>query len=492
MVASSNTTDAHTFTRDQLVIILDHCLGKTLGEVDVKRVFDKTVTNPKITGIAGMVIEQSVLGYPADSRQEPDLVVDGEYIELKTTGIRYAKKKDSPAYEAKEPMSITAVSPDKIVSEQFSGSNFWHKLAKLLMVFYLYQSDSVVPAAEYANFPIKGYRFHEFDEQDRDILRQDWLLVQNFIQTLQRDYNDYKSQYPRLSSELRDKLLYIDTAPKWPNPPRFRLKRSVVSTIVQQHFGNKLEQLPHKYTSFDEIDAQCRTYTIRYKGWTIDEMAHDLGVSLDKYNKSIVEQLIVRMFGGHAKKMQKIELFSKIGLLAKSVVLTPKGRPSEDMKLFSIDFDEIQDTDITFENSSFYDYFANRQFLYIVFTEDTVNAPLGEVHFMGFKRYSFSDDFINNEVRPVWERIRDLIINKKLKDVVELDKKGNPVINKKSRTVRSAPNFPKSSESLVFVRGTGTDASKKPLEINGVRMLKQNLWLARELTISVLKRQNYI
>ena len=159
MVASSNTTDTHTFTRDQLVIILDHCLGKTLGEVDVKRVFDKTITNPKITGIAGMVIEQSVLGYPADSRQEPDLVVDGEYIELKTTGIRYAKKKDSPAYEAKEPMSITAVSPDKIVSEQFSGSNFWHKLAKLLMVFYLYQSDSVVPAAEYANFPSKATVF---------------------------------------------------------------------------------------------------------------------------------------------------------------------------------------------------------------------------------------------------------------------------------------------------------------------------------------------
>lgn len=101
MVAVSNTTDTHTFTRDQLVIILDHCLGKTLGEVDVKRVFDKTITNPKITGIAGMVIEQSVLGYPADSRQEPDLVVDGEYVGLKTTGIRYAKKKDSPAYEAR-------------------------------------------------------------------------------------------------------------------------------------------------------------------------------------------------------------------------------------------------------------------------------------------------------------------------------------------------------------------------------------------------------
>lgn len=492
MTVPPDYANAHAFTTEQLLLILEQCLNKTLGEVDVKRIFDKTITNPKITGIAGMVIEQSVLGYPADSRQEPDLIVDGEHVELKTTGIRYSKKAAQPTFEAKEPMSITAVSPDKIVNESFADSNFWHKLAKLLLVFYLYQSDSTVPAAEYAAFPIKGYRFHEFDEQDRDILQQDWTLVQHFIQSLQRDFEDYKSQYPRLSSELRDKLLYIDTAPKWPNPPRFRLKRSVVSAIVQQHFGNKLEQLPRKYTTFADIDTQCRALTTQYKEKSIVEIAKDLGVPLVKYNKSIVEQLVVRMFGGQAKKMQQIELFNKIGLLGKSVVLSPGGRPTEDMKLFTIDFDEIQDTNVTFEKSSFYDYFANHQFLYIVFAEDTPNAPLGEARFKGFKRYSFSDDFINTEVRPVWERIRNLILDKKLIDVIELDKEGKPIINKKSGTQRSAPNFPKSSEGLVFVRGTGTDASKKPLEINGVRMLTQNLWLARDLTISVLSKENYI
>lgn len=35
--------------------------NKTLGEVDTNRVFDRTKANPKITGIAGDVIEQSVL-----------------------------------------------------------------------------------------------------------------------------------------------------------------------------------------------------------------------------------------------------------------------------------------------------------------------------------------------------------------------------------------------------------------------------------------------
>jgi len=109
--------DCHQFSKIRLIDILDACLNKTLGEVDVNCVFKKTETNPKITGIAGIVIEQSILGYPADSRQEPDLIVDEQHVELKTTGIRYTKKKGEHAYKAKEPMSITAVSPDKIVNE---------------------------------------------------------------------------------------------------------------------------------------------------------------------------------------------------------------------------------------------------------------------------------------------------------------------------------------------------------------------------------------
>lgn len=482
----------HAFTRSELETILDLCLQKTLGEVDVNGVFRKTEKNPKITGIAGMVIEQSVLGYPPDIRQEPDLVVDGEHVELKTTGIRHAKKTETAAYEAKEPMSITAVSPEKIVDEEFPDSHFWHKLAKMLLVYYLYDSDSTVTAAEYARFSIKGYQFHEFNKNDRAILEKDWTIVRDFIRDLQRSFEDYTSQYPRLSSELRDKLLYIDTAPKWPNRPRFRLKRTLVNSIIQAHFGTRLEQLPKSYTSYEAIDAQCRTLTKRFKGKTINQIAKALKVPQKKYNKSIVEQLVVRMFGGKAFKMQQIELFRKIGLLGKSVILSHTGRPREDMKLFGIDFDEIQDASISFEDSSFYDFFSNHQFLYIVFSSSETDKSINEATFLGFKRYSFTDDFIEQEVKPVWEKLRRLILQHELTNVICRDKHGNPIINKKSGVVRSAPNFPKSSEGLVFVRGTGTNAADKPLNINGIEMLSQNLWLSKAVTIHVLKSEKYI
>ena len=226
-------------SKNDVIKKLDKCLNKTLGQVDKNKVFEKMKSHQKITGIAGSVIEQSVFEYPADNKQRPDLIVDGIEVELKTTGIKYSKK-NKKEYEAKEPMSVTAVSPEKIVCEEFLNSNFWHKLEHLLFVYYLYDSQNVVTSDKYAEFIIKGYHFHEFSEVDKKILEQDWTSVREFIVNLKRDYTDYKTQLHRLSSELRDTLMFIDTAPKWPNHPRFRIKRSLVSNIVKKHFGNKL------------------------------------------------------------------------------------------------------------------------------------------------------------------------------------------------------------------------------------------------------------
>ena len=43
--------------------------------------------------------------------------------------------------------------------------------------------------------------------------------------------------------------------------------------------------------------------------------------------------------------------------------------------------------------------------------------------------------------------------------------------------VSSAPNLPKSSEGIVFVRGTGVDSSDKRECVNGIKMYCQQVWL---------------
>ena len=90
--------------------------------------------------------------------------------------------------------------PD-IVDETFDDSNFWHKLAHLLFVYYLYDSPTTVKAAGYANFPIKGYQFYEFNSEDTEILKNDWTIVRNFIRYLHDEFDNYEDEYPRISYE---------------------------------------------------------------------------------------------------------------------------------------------------------------------------------------------------------------------------------------------------------------------------------------------------
>lgn len=490
--------DEHIFTRQQLEKIFDDVIDKTLGEVDKHNVFDKTKVHPKVTGIAGDVVEQSILEYPADSYQAPDLLVDGEEVELKTTGIRKSKKnrKTNTEYEAKEPMSITAVSPEKIVDEEFETSNFWHKLKKLLIVYYLYDSDVTVPAAKYADFPIKGYDFFEFDEEDKAILKKDWELVNKYISNLQAKYDNPTEYYPSISSKLRPDLMLIDTAPKWPHRPRFRLKRTTVTTMVQSYFGKRFEELDESFDSFAEIDKKLADLAKKYKGMTVEKLLNTLNIPIKlnekgDVSKSITEQIVTKMFGAKSKKMSKIELFSEIGMVVKSITQTTRGTRTEDTKLFPVDFEEWMTKEKRFDESTAYSEFNERQFLFVVFEEETLSGKLLDNHFIGFKRMTFTEEFIEDEVKEVWNEVRSTIFENKLKETILIDKEGEPKINKNG-TIQTSINFPKSKEHAVFFRGSGADSKDKPISLNGISMYRQNIWIKGSTLVSLLNELPFI
>lgn len=66
--------------------------------------------------------------------------------------------------------------------------------------------------------------------------------------------------------------------------------------------------------------------------------------------------------------LNKIDLFRKYGLIAKSIAVTSKGGRTEDMKLYHIDFGEMIKTEFieddetirefTFEDSEMYEFFC--------------------------------------------------------------------------------------------------------------------------------------
>lgn len=488
-------SSARIFTRQEIDSLLSASVGQTLEQVDKARLFALHEGKSKVTGIAGDIIEISVLGCERDSKQEPDIVVDGVQVELKTTGLIKPKKKDSLyLFECKEPVSITAVSIPVIVKEEFETSNFWHKLAHVLWVYYWYKSPMTVKLDGYKNFPILGFQFYEFEEEDRLRLKQDWLLVRDFLIVIHRDYPsqaERETQYPRLSHELRSQLMLIDTAPKYPHPPRFRLKRSFATVIANTCFTkkNKLEKLANPITKYADVDAKCEELNKAYVGKTFAEIAKLLNVPLGNA-KNFAELVVLKMFGGKSKRLNKIDDFVKIGLVAKSLPLKHTGTPKESMKMFTPNFVEWVNEE-SFEESFLHDYFAEHQFIFIIYQyEDQENKDVSSIKFVGFKRVMVTDEFIETQVRSCWEEVRSLIKEKRLVIEKKFREDGSPIINPNGEQ-KEGPNFPKEAEYDVFLRGSGKDSSNKykTLEINGLRMLPQEVWLSKRATLDFYLNQ---
>lgn len=503
---SNNIDPTRVFTSEEVKTKLSAVIGKTLLEADKAELFELYAGKEKVTGIAGQIIECSVLGCKLDSKQEPDILIDDVLHEIKTTGMVKPKSNDSPyTYECKEPVSVTAVSIPIIVNEEFEESNFWHKLAHMLWVYYFYNSPTTVKLEGYKNFPILGFQVFEFDLNDQLRLKHDWLLVRDFLIIIHKEYKteeDRKKQYPRLSHELRNQLLLIDTAPKYPNPPRFRLKRSFATIIASKLFAKThLEKLFKPIMEYSDIDSKCEQLNKLYAGKSFAEIALSLNVSLKSEKKSDEKSLtdknfselaVLKMFETEAKRLNDIEDFAKIGLIAKSLPLTKGGIPKESMKLFTPNFKEWM-SEKNFEDSFIRSYFAEHQFLLIVYKythPDKNNKDPKYIKFVGFKRTYLSDGFIDTSVWKFWHDVRDLIQTRKLRIIKEYNNDGTPKMNKKSGTQKEAPNFPKEKYYDVFMRGSAgnADESSKTLVLNDLKMLPQEVWLSKRVSLQLYKK----
>lgn len=508
-------TKDRKFTREQVYSILEEAKGKTLGEVDKSHQFARTLKSEKITGIAGDVIEQSVFGYERDSKQECDIEIDGVLTELKTTGVRVPKAdlkavkgKKGEEYNAylgaKEGISITGVTFEPTIQLDFNSSHFWEKSQRLLIIFYEYKSYEVVPASGYAKFPIVDYCYNSFSEEEKAKLQNDWEIVRDYLQKVYTEISDSDKRNEQLigfTHILRPNLLLIELVPGFKKKasgsyqkPRYRLKQTFVDYIVRGHFNKSRAKneivLKESFSSFAQLDARCHELTVKYGGKTLLELRNLFGI--DAKVKDIAAKCVIRMFGTDCKRLNQISDFTKAGIVAKTITITPQGGRTEDMKLKHIDFEEWADRDADFEDSDVYNYFCEHSFLCPIFCEPD-STDSNKTFFEGFKRFSFDENFIENEVRRTWEDSRRLIHRNELEWEYVYDKQGHRRMNK-SGSYMGAPNFPKSSDYKVFFRG-GADISTEETRtesVNGIKMLPQFFWLKGSYIANKLKEIPYI
>lgn len=510
-----SVSEDRKYTGEFVYNLLENIKGKTLGEVDKSHQFSRTEKSQKITGIAGDVIEQSVFGYLRDSKQECDIEIDGVLTELKTTGVRipkgdlkYVKGKVGSDYNvylsAKEGISITGVTFEPSIQTEFNTSHFWKKSEHLLIVFYEYTSYDVVPASSYANFPIIDYCYNSFSEEEKEKLRNDWEIVRNYLQHIYTTYPNNEERNEKLvgfTHALRPNLLLIELVPGFKKKssgtyqkPRYRIKQTFVDHIVHSHFNKSRTSteiaLKESFSSFAQLDDRCHSITTKYKGLTLTQLKQLFNINDEV--KDIAAKCILKMFDAECSRLNQITDFTKAGIIAKTITITPKGGRTEDMKLNRIDFAEWSDRDIDFEESEIYSYFCEHSFLFPVFCEEICNGYTTTT-FEGFKRLAFDDQFIEQEVRRTWEKSRNLIHRNELKWEYQYDETGNKRMNGSGAYV-GAPNFPKSSDFIVFFRGGATisDEKSKSECVNGIRMLPQYFWLKGSYIANKLKEIPFI
>lgn len=329
-----------------------------------------------------------------------------------------------------------------------------------MIVFYEYKSYEIVPASGYSQFPIVDYCYNSFSDEEKAKLQNDWELVRDHLQKVYEEYPDTALRNEQLvgfTHVLRPNLLLIELVPGFKRKatgsyqkPRYRLKKTFVDYIVRGHFDKSRTQneivLKDSFSSFAQLDARCHALSLQYKGKTIAELKEMLGITTS--TKDMAAICVIHMFGTDCKKLNQISDFAKVGIIAKTITITPQGGRTEDMKLKHIDFEEWADRDADFEDSDVYDYFCEHSFLCPIFCEHD-SKDQSKTTFEGFKRFAFDDEFIENEVRRTWEDSRRLIHNNELEWEYEYDKQGNKRINS-SGACSGAPNFPKSSEYKVF------------------------------------------
>ncbi|MDO4484084.1 MAG: hypothetical protein Q4C54_06525 [Clostridia bacterium] len=206
------------------------------------------------------------------------------------------------------------------------------------------------------------------------------------------------------------------------------------------------------------------------------------------------------MFGGDAAKISKIQMFNDFGFIGKTVALTSQGGRTEDMKLLSVDFEEVIGNDAFIgehddDSSALYEYLHDHKLLCIIFeeqkmTNQSTKADLRENIFRGFKVIDLDDATIYEEAEKTWNDIRHTILVDGLCSTPMYDRNGRLLINPNG-SVKEQINLPKSRDHIIFLRGTGTDSNDKIL-VDGVRIYRQNYWIKGKFIADTLRSKDYL
>lgn len=427
--------------------------GKSLGNSRLGIKFPVKETNK---GDLGSLVEKYYFEHTPPSSHGPDFPEAG--LELKTTGVKSVKRSDTP-FAAKERLVLTMIDYNKIVDEEWETSTVLAKCRLMLMLFYEYAKEVPVTERKFVLDPLlvvmgePEFRTSTHDlefitshamqlpEADLSIIRTDWEYIRNKVrQGKAHELSEGDTTYlgacrkgaGGASEALRDQPYSTEKA----KSRAFAFKQGYVTALINGHVNDKGLLFGKKMMTLEEATSSRFE---PFVGRTLHEIATKLGVHVSlpqpKNYKRMLVDLIIKSSGGSVAELQKADIELK------TILLTPKGLPQEDMSFPAFSYSGIVNQD--WEDSSFSER-TERRFLFVVFQKD----ELGIVRLIGFKYWNMPPED-RKEAQRVFEETKRRV------------KAGNHKLPaaSESRVAHVRPKAANSSDVGVFPDGS-TDVKK--------------------------------
>ena len=413
----------------------------------------------KRKGGLGELIEERYFHYAANSDSNPDF--DKAGVELKVTPYKINKNK---TLSAKERLILTMIDYCSVVNESFEESHLWNKAKLILLVYYLYEEG-----LKRLDYRIDYVKLFTPPEQDLKVIQHDYQVIVDKIKAGKaHELSEGDTLYlgaatKSATSKNRTTQPYSDIPAK---PRAFSFKTSYMTYVLNNYIvpGKRTyEPIIKDGETVDSLEKYVTDKLDMYVGKTMDELCKEFEIDTTKKPKDIGAIVAYNILG---IKGNTAEEFVKANVAVKTIRIEHDNRIKENMSFPAIKYKEIVKE--KWDDSTFGNYLRETKFLFVVYKFD----DNGELRLRGGQFWNIPYEDLENDVKEVWTRTRDV-----------LDQGLKITVTKRGRTT----NFPKAKENRVcHVRPHATTVNDVYELPDGRSYTKHCFWLNNSYILSQL------
>lgn len=437
-------------------------IGKTFRQIieedEARQKMDRGVENgiledeetKRNKGNLGQIIEERFFHYECNSDSRADFYEAG--VELKVTPYKIAA---NGKLVAKERLILTMIDYFKVVNETFETSHFWNKSKLILLVYYLYLKE----LPYHIDYQINYTRLFTPPAQDIKIIRHDYeTIVSKIKEGKAHELSEGDTLYlgaatKASTSQARRRQPFSKELAK---PRAFSFKSSYMTYILNTYI------VPGKDTydpiMTDDIADSFEDYVVRkigaFAGYSVDDLCMHFDMDKAKPPKNLEAMLAYRILG---IKGNHAEEFEKANIVVKTIRIGKNDKIKESMSFPTFRFKELVQEE--WEGSTFGNYLRDTRFLFVVYKYGRDDV----LRLRGCQFWNIPYRDLEVEVRSVWERTKQILIEGLQVEIVNGIRKNN---------------FPKASENRVSHVRPHAQNGKDTYELpDGRQYPKQCFWL---------------